>query len=471
MYNKNKLNISSKLTSYESPINIENEWDKLEQRMNKEKRRRIVPFWLLVFFAFSAGFSILYLTRKPLALTKENVAIASTNPKNDATNASINNVIGQAQQNSLVFQKDDYVVNAKSNINDTPQKQKSLNNKSLNKNIFAHNSSQYQYAKNGILPKNDLIQKIQTYENSEQRNTIKSNFHTQIQSIENSETNANSSTSQSAGDRIISINKIAEIVPSLFVTNYQTIEIPIPFINSVIVPIKKNDLWFDAGMTIGNPVVSYTNIASESIQLVNLKKKSELPLENIQWNLSIGKNIINDFYMKIGMQYIRTNDVLKASIIDTINSLLTNAVIGTYTNSEGLKQEIIGEQKKRTITEREISKYGSTKTLNAFFLAGKNFKLGKSQWSVEAGIGIPLWNGYTGPTLVNTNKLKNKTEVYTSDVNSSLLANLHYLYPIRNHTSIIGGYSFTKNKLSTNLGYSKITDVHSLSIGLRYFIH
>jgi hypothetical protein len=465
MYNKNKSKLSSKLTNYESPIQLEGEWDRLEKRLNKEKRRRLLVIVLpLLLLLSSTAFYINYLyhhtSKLKATIVKKNAA--------QFENKTLVPIIKSDQHfhSSNKLSK----INTNEGNSDLASNQNSLFNANKQNKIEHINASENTVNYN----RPSAINENHTNEAAQQQN---------LSSLDKNNTDYKESEKEifTTGNKALmlpyqtnpsidGIETIAPISTLSFVDKRQEHMLP-AFIMPQVLNKQRNNFWIDAAIAVGKPITTYTDLLPEAHQLVNLKKKAERPLENIQWDLFLGKHIIQDFYIKAGLQLVMANELLKTSIMDTTSAQLTNIVTGTYTNLEGIKQDNFGTLKKVTITEKEITKYSNIQTLSIVVLLGKNFTLGKTRWSAEAGAGIPVWHSYSGMTLAGSNTLLNKNKVYTSNRNWSMMASIRHQYPIRKSLLLTGGYTFTKNKLSTNLGYSQITDVHSVSVGLRYFIN
>lgn len=472
MYSENKSKIAKQLIDYESPIQLSSEWERLEKRLHKEKRRRL--FFILLPIAVVASIASFFLFNAlkqvdSLAVNQKNVHSKTTSKyeSNKDQSSSFGKSFKSKIEKTYGRTSDIATSNPDlSNIQTKPNTSIAL--QGINQII--NTNSDLAQSNININKEKTIDQKATSTEISSLINENPTSDDLVISSAMDKESYAlnNDNETNSKNDLTpIFINKIALLYPSLSYEKTNVQSLPL----KPIVYKHRNKIWIDASMSIGKPIIKYTEIASEANQLVLLKKSAERALENLQWNVLVGKNLYNGFYLKSGLQYSRTNDVISTSIKDTTTTFIPNSIIGVYTNHEGITQTTIGTLKKITINEIDINKYGSNQSLNLALFVGKNFEFIKSKWCIEVGAGLPLWRSYKGQTLTSFNQIQPKAGVYTNDKKWSYITSLQYQYPLYKFLYLSGGYTFTYHKLSTNLDFSNTTNVHSFTVGLRYFIH
>jgi hypothetical protein len=478
MYNEKKSKIASQLIDYESPIKLSSEWERLEKRLRKEKRRRailiLIPIAIGVFVASMLIFDGFIQDAEPITETNP-VKIGQTNNENsNITTASINRKsLASINEKSYSNNLDQNTYNSKqsnNNINQSPSLLNQIKHQASETTTIGQTSTSNLNNKktslDDIYPNSDTPignNGSTTYNKSESISSEinASDFHT------TNFINPYNESNNRFENGPIYINTIATLSPNLL---YDKNEVPSILIKPIIHK-QQNKIWIDIAMGIGKPIIDYTDVYSESEQLVALKKKAEKPLENIQCSASLAKHIHQGFYIKSSLQYSRMNDVINTSIVDTSISLIPNSIIGVYTNHEGLTQNSYGTLKKISISEKEITKYGNTQSLSIAMLIGKNFEIAKSKWCIEVGAGRPIWTTYKGQALKGFNLSQPKSDIFTTNNRWSMISSLYHQYPLSKFLYLSGGYTFTYHKLSTNLDYSNTIKVHSFSIGLRYFIN
>ena len=93
------------------------------------------------------------------------------------------------------------------------------------------------------------------------------------------------------------------------------------------------------------------------------------------------------------------------------------------------------------------------------------------RWAVEVNMSIPTYTKFSGQVLDNEGKMMDLNDVYQPF--NSLQYGMHtsYIYPVSGNLAIYGGYDYNFSRLRSDLGYLRTHHLHSLSLGMKYFIN
>ena len=93
------------------------------------------------------------------------------------------------------------------------------------------------------------------------------------------------------------------------------------------------------------------------------------------------------------------------------------------------------------------------------------------RWNLEAYINVPFKTLYQGEAAGQNGNLVALEQIYKPNADIQYGLHTSYLYPVSGNLAIYGGYDYNFSKLKSNLGYFRTQHLHSLSLGMKYFIN
>ena len=418
------------LRSYNSEMDIELEWNRLEKKIDKSKRKNRV---LLIFFFFGLITTILLLSDKGLKVNK-NLLSKIENKASDSKN---------------LIRKEVSKVNTK---------QKFFNTQSVNPNEPKKINKEVLSVTHEM--KNSAI------ENMEYSKT------TGIQILNDNSIDDN--------NLLALINEV-EIKPMSFIpiktftivetksedfnlSNYQIKE-PI----AVSKPNKK--IWLDIGFGIGKHDNIYSNNPLNDYKISNLTIL-EKPLENIQLGFEVGKVLTKNIYITGGFSYSRFNERFKRTVEYYEPDILYNQLVETYTNSDG---EVFNRYADITVDEKKSlsqTRYNNSQFVNLNLAIGYRLKLNvKSNIDLELGLAKNIYSTFKGYTLDENSELINLNKLIIRSPTIQYQSSINYSYLVNHNTSLLIGYNFNTFTMQYENYYNKKINNQALTLSFRKFIH
>lgn len=447
------------LKNHASPIDLPLEWDALENRMEKRKRRKII-FWLWPLMIGVAVISGYFLTKEidqkttPTTLSSNKTSFVM-DQKNDGLEEVKGNKQG-LQKNHISTQN-------------TSAKSWSESQQATTQNITKSSASQIQ--------KQTKPREIQTNKDVDQ----------QVFAIENNTTLTPLSTSIHSNNALQIDNETSQVNPNDKMEHTKAISVPflvsifgevryvnqMPHLNPqvVILQNKPKPFFIDVRMMAGLSNYKYLSQEDENIGLVNQRKNNEKALEQIGGRLSVGKAFHQQWYASVGMSYHRLNEKWQSSRLDTSALELSEQILESYTNHLGQVVETKGAKQAKLVTAMTQTRYNTVEQLTTTIAIGKYFYIYKMRWALEANISIPIHCRFSGQAWDNSGQMTGFEAIYQSF--STLQYGMHtsYIYPVSGNLAIYGGYDYNFSRLKSDLGYFRTQHLHSLSFGLKYFIN
>lgn len=453
------------LKSHSSSLDIPVEWDVLEKRIDKKARRKVAIWWWPVMIGLAVSMGYFYISKDHQQADKthkqsKNQGIATENKaivlaKNES-GENINVAHDPSVQNTRMpdHQKAAQIYDPVKA--DASKKGMSKNeNKSLqHKQVITHTPSEQSFAQN-------------QYKTDPQPNEIIVKDVSAILPM------AEDNNSVTMDQDLVAKNKSLDLA-LLKTLDDKTLSTLYP--NGIPMTMAKRQnrsktIFLDIRTLIGKPVYDYhpVTLAHEGIAIN--RKKLEQPLESVSSRLSIGKETGHKFYVALGVSYSLLNDRWKSSRYDTMDVILDNQIIEQYTSPEGIVTEKTGKKLARQIVEVTQSRYNTIQSLATMISLGKYFNIHKMQWTIEANVALPIFTRYTGQALDQNNRLMNIDIIYNRRNSLQYGLHLSYLYPVSGRLALYGGYDYNYARLHTNQGYYRNQKIHSISVGMKYFIY
>lgn len=453
------------LKSHSSSLDIPVEWDVLEKRMDKKARRKVAIWWwpVMIGLAVSAGY--FYISKdhqqadktleqsKNQRIASENKVLAMGKYENGEKINVANDPSGQTtrmpdqQKAAQIYDP----VKA-----DVSKKEMSKNeNKNLHqKQVITHTTSEPSFAQN-------------QHKTEPQTNEISLKDLSAIWPM--AEDNNSVPMDQDLAAKTKSLDLALLVTP-----DSKTLSTLYP--NSIPMNMSKRQnrskpIFLDIRTLIGKPVYDYHPVATAHEGIAINRKKYEQPLESVSSRLSIGKETGHKFYVALGVSYSMLNDRWKSSRYDTMDVILDNQIIEQYTSPEGIVTEKTGKKLARQIVEVTQTRYNTIQSLATMISLGKYFNIHKMRWTIEANVALPIFTRYTGQALDQNDRLISIDSIYNRRNSLQYGLHLSYLYPVSGRLALYGGYDYNYARLHTNQGYFRNQKIHSISVGMKYFIY
>ena len=453
------------LKSHSSSLDIPMEWDVLEKRMDKKNRRKVAIWWWPMLIGLAVSIGYFYISKdhqqtdktleqsKDQSIATENKAIVMTKNESGEKIKVANDPSGQTtrmpdhQKAAQIYDP----VKA-----DVSKKGMSKNeNKSLqHKQVITHTPSEQSFAQN---------------QQQTDFQTDKIGLKEVSVILPMSEDNNSVTMDQDLVGKYLSLD-----LALLEAINDKTLSTLYP--NGIPMTMTKRQerskpIFLDIRTLIGIPVYDYHPVALAHEGIAINRKKYEQPLESVSSRLSIGKETGHKFYVALGVSYSMLNDRWKSSRYDTMDVMLDNQIIEQYTSPEGIVTEKTGKKLARQIVEVTQTRYNTIQSLATMISLGKYFNIHNMRWTIEANVALPIFTKYTGQALDQNNRLINIDSIYNRRNSLQYGLHLSYLYPVSGRLALYGGYDYNYARLHTNQGYYRNQQIHSISVGMKYFIY
>jgi len=456
---KNKM---SQLKGYDSEIDFLSEWNALESRMDKRKRRKVI-FWLWPLLLGLGLVSMYYY------ISDEN---SQGNIKHHQPE---NQTIATDKEKSITHENDLHL--SKSDVNhDQHYTIQSKNEEKLINKTVETRSENLSYPDKSIT--NTQQQSLlNTYNNVEVEVSVENNEKIKKDKFAMGATSPGLVTGDAEGSNLskdVRLHKRLESVMAL-PTIHGEVECQgrlIPYLTQVIVPQNKNQSFFmDVRLIAGRPVYDYVYVSMENESLLNTRKQHERPLEFIGGRWTLGKEIGHQWYVSLGMSYAGIHDRWKSKQLDTLDIILNDQIIETYINQDGIVTQKTGTKQSKQIVELTQTRYNASESLAGIISMGRYFYLHKIRWAIEGNLSLPVFTKFFGEVLDITGQMTALEKIYQPYKTLQYGIHTSCLYQVSGNLVVYGGYDYNFSRLSSDLGYFRKQNIHSLSIGLKYYIN
>jgi hypothetical protein len=456
---KNINNKMQELHNYSSPIDLPSEWDALDRRLNRRKRRKIlVWFWPLILGLVALGYQYGSDTnsndiqnidhQKGNNETYNHDIVSSVRYENEAENK----VYSPAKEPSI---KSNTVHEAIDKTHIKSKKLSSANNPNQRYNQQINQQIESTNAKYDDIKKDISLAKLmpdQVVSEDKVYTVLKPKEVEQdlkyIVSIDSLQTKV--------WDQIKSHDGQQTISPSDYV---------IPVLR------KSKPFFLDFRCLVGKPMYDFSAEKLDIENIVTERSKNEKSLESLSGHLSFGKELGYQFYTSVGFSYQRIHDRWQSARLDTQAISIENQVLEAYTNHQGNASQVLGTKEGRAIIKTTQTRFNTTEIFSGTWAIGRYFNIKKMRWNLEAHIYIPFDILYRGQAADPYGNLVALDQIYESRTDIQYGMHTSYLYPVSGNLAIYGGYDYHFSKLKSPLGFQRAQHLHSLSLGVKYFIH
>ncbi|MCZ2100101.1 MAG: hypothetical protein LC107_01020 [Chitinophagales bacterium] len=460
MENKNLKNKLQELKTYASPLDIPTEWDALEKRMDKKKKRRFIIWWFpLLVGVGMVGYWALTANSKHLHADMQVVHEADKSEENHPSALTFD--AADKDNATLGISIIDHDISASSIIisdivNNPGHPEQKVAVTSMIKPVKAGENINLTNSENTINIQDNTI-------NSLTENNQKNRWKEEEVILENQTKPTDKVNTE--GYNLTELLAMKELQPFDVSHEFSSLE-------ESIQPLRKPLTWFtDVRMMAGVHHYRYQNVAQEANHVMAMRKASERPLETYGALWTLGKNLGRDFYMSAGLILYRSNDKWQRSKRDTISVIIEGQVIEEYTNHAGVIETTNGNKAAIKVSDLVQTRYNHTTTVAPMIAIGKRLHVFKMRWSMEANVALPLSTTHVGQVWDDRQNIVNMAQTYTPKNYLQYGFNLSYIYPISANWHIYGGYQYQFSRLQSTSGYFRNQNFHGLSAGVKYYIN
>jgi hypothetical protein len=457
--NKNIKNKIEQLQTYSSPIDLPLAWDALDRRMNRKKRRKIlVWFWPLFLGLMATGYHYMSDThskdiqdvdvQKGVNLAHQNV-IASSVPYLKEVGNKEHSPATEPSKISHALNEATHQTHTKTKISSSSNKQNQRYNQPINQRIESRN------AKNNGLKK-DITTAVLKPDHIVNEDKV----HAALNPNE---------VEQDLKD-IVTVDALQTKALHQIMSHVDQITIS-PAEYAIPVLHKSKPFFLDFRCMVGKPMYDFNAETVDMENIVAVRNKNEKSLESFSGHLSFGKEIGYQFYTSVGLSYQRIHDQWQSVRLDTQAISIENQVLEAYTNHQGNASQVLGTKEGRAIIKTTQTRFNTTEIFSGSWAIGRYFNISKMRWNVEAHIYVPFEIKYRGQVADQYGNLVALDQIYESKADIQYGIHTSYLYPVSGNLAIYGGFDYNFSKLKSHLGYFRTQHLHSLSLGMKYFIH
>jgi hypothetical protein len=430
----------------ESAINVDKEWAILEQKISKNRKRRVGAFLFFIGMLVSL------------------VSISTQGVKNKSEKEITE---AQVKSNTSEYKVDD-LKNSRALSNQAHGSNASIlyseNNKSEQQKMERHN----------IVPVKSTDSEEENFEKFESKPAM---LHDANEiGIENID--KKNSVYKKGGLLSARLNEESSKQDEIALKHKNEVVYALPSEALNLIEWQSKSAFQIINLPISNrkkKVIDFIDIES-NYGLLNYKssalfaekqKKDLLPkgLDIFSINISAGKNLKSDFYLFGGLGYEKKTEKLHITTIETINSTLDNQIVESYNNAQGIKVQTYGKKTVSTTIEKQSTRYNRQNEMQLHLGLGRNWHIGNLKLVSELKYNLSILHTYNGH-IYDGNSLIPMEKLYSiHPVNLS--GSTGFIYPLSNALSLNFGYnlSFEKLKYPTILNRTEIGQ--SFYIGLR----
>ncbi len=455
--NKNIKNKIEQLKTYSSPIDLPLEWDALDRRMNRKKRRKIlVWFWPLILGLMAAGYHYISDTNskgvQDIDIQKGNNEAHQHDIASSVLDEAGNKVYSSSTEPSKIanpLNEATRQTQTKTKILSSSNKQNQRYNQQRKLHIESRNAKD-----NGMIK--DLTLDLLKPDHIVTEDMVHAALH-------------QNEAEQDFKD-IITIDALQITAVNQIKSQDGHITIS-PSDNAIPMLSKSKPFFLDFRLMVGKPIYAYEAATHDAEINIAGRKENEKALECFASNFSIGKELGYQFYTSFGLSYQRIHDRWQSLRLDTQAISIENQVLELYTNHQGITSQVSGTKQGRDIIKTTQTRFNTTEIFSGSWAIGRYFNIRKMRWNVEAHIYIPFKTQYQGQAVDDQGNLVSLDQIYKPNADIQYGLHTSYLYPVSGNLAIYGGYDYNFSKLKSQLGFHRTQHLHSLTLGMKYFIN
>jgi hypothetical protein len=221
--------------------------------------------------------------------------------------------------------------------------------------------------------------------------------------------------------------------------------------------------FYSTSISYGNSIYNLKDVNPDH----QVKSYEIKPLESFKFGINLGKFVSGRIYMLSGLNYFIQNDKLTTQELTTKVDIIKNQVIEQYINSEGIKQETIGDKKITQTIDKTSIRYNKSTNVNVTIGLGKIWNLGHGNLSTEFMFGKSLHSKYKGSIYADKFQ-KNILQVNSTSLSKHMSA--AYNLPVARMVDLRLGYTYSHQSLIFENLYTRNLNNHAIEIGIRKYL-
>lgn len=457
-----------KLKKHESKIDVSREWGALEKRMDKKKRRKVFFIFSSLGLALMVGLSYLYIeyaldeTGTPhqeySVHTEENDPSAVANhtfPNINSKNTFLHpdkvkeirshrQPIIMGNEKEPIFQKDKKI------------------------EIKEHNSKKVEnggiYQKNVLRP-NEISEPFNVDRASNQSDFYSDDILSEPKAFDNSKNDELSKISQLTASPIQTLQNANVESQTERSINFGATITPIPLTQNMM------PFFIDLRTSLGFANKKYIFDKADETTDYLIHKSNYQSLETVSGHIAIGKELHHKFFVQFGLRYQKNHERWQNFRIDTQAVNIDNQIIGQYIDHRGNLSQFTGTKNGLELAKTTHTRYLSTEIYSGTLSLGRYIYIKKFRWALEATVAFPLTTIYQGHMLDASGHQVTLDEVYQPIKTIQYGMHTSCIYPITKNMAVYGGYDYNFLKQNSSMGFKRLQDIHSLSVGMKYFLN
>ena len=431
-------NLRKRMQEYASPINLDNEWGVLTNRLNKEKKRK--RQFIFIFFSFGV-FAASFLLYSSL----QNYKIVSANKIESIDNRNIDNPVANKTQKSLSPNSQSKVEQNKysaveliiNNTNEENLKSKTSSEyvKSKEKNALGQAQHNNQNAGNRAATK-DRQYKTKSFEEESPSYFINQNNFIGSQLSPLDKEDKLILTTQNLGIQSIPPLYLNELS---FKKRERIVLAALPIISSSN-SLNKRSIEIYGGVGLLYSPQNFKAIRPEPEALISIKQNSERTLETYSIDMGFRNYINNRIFIYGELSYMQGYTKLSYLETKAHNYIIENALSEVIAFKRIEPREIYRDEEVEGIRKTSYLNYNKFIAWNGSLGFGKNIiHTKKLSLDISLGLGWNIKSNVSGLTTDNQQgiiRVVNVNEVYKKSFGLSTEAALLLMYPISEQLSL-----------------------------------
>lgn len=430
----------TELRKHESPLNFDLEWDGIVQRMEQKRKRRIMPFWIVLtgitICSVGAGFHFFGQAADEKGEKAEKILL----PQNSKD--------GEVEQASAGFE------NIKSGLLNSESKPRILTPRRY---LAAVNSKPTKGMLNSAKGET-----IEVHPENEAVNAIEAPAQEQVIEASKEKNEAVATSGNNAHLLVLPIKTMASgrlYGPEIAMT--LTIE------SNNKKPAQKR-MWIFAQGGAGIQDFNYHQNAGET-KLTDVLGQIERPSPALLGRIGLGRELGHRYFVQLGLSGSKTYEQHNGTRMDTVKSIKENVLISSYRDHEGSLIEEYGNVESTVIKRTQMTRNPALNQLGLYLGMGRYYQLGKGLVRIEAGYTHKIWGKLDGKAIDEHQREVNMSQRYSLG-SSSWSAGLGYSHALWQKLWLDLGCEYNRSSLLSPIGYKRESQVLSGQLGLRWVL-
>ncbi|MBK7008247.1 MAG: hypothetical protein IPH36_06270 [Saprospiraceae bacterium] len=430
----------TELRKHESPLNFDLEWDGIVQRMEQKRKRRIMPFWIVLagITVCSVGAGFYYFDQ----------AVDGKGEKAEEILLPQNSKVGEVEQATAGFE------NMKSGLLNSESKARILTPR---RELAAVKSSSVMGSLNAA-----GVKEMEVHQENEAVNAIEATAQEQAFEASKEKNEAETINGNNTHLFILPIKNMAAgrlYGPEIIMT--------LPIESTSIQPAQKR-MWIFVQGGAGIQDFGYHQTAGET-KLTEVLGQIEQPSPALLGRIGLGRELGHRYFVQLGLSGSKTYEQHSGSRMDTVKTIQENVLISSYRDHEGSLVEEYGNVESTVIKRTQMTRNPTLNQLGLYLGIGRYYALGKGLVRLEAGYTHKIWGKLDGKAIDEHQREVNMSQRYRLG-SSNWSAGLGYSHALWQKLWLDLGCEYNRSSLLAPVGYSRVSQVLSGQVGLRWML-